>query len=624
MSERIKDENKPKYSLLSNLLLLYREQIKAYPKVKWLVPVNIITQVIIPFIGTLIPAVAVSIITGSEGAGYFVTAVGGIVVIFTVLNFVQKYTDVWINQINLWMRCNDFFKALLMKSITTDYDNVEPQKQQKLIEKAREALNSNWDGVEIMYKSTPIVILNFIGMLGYGTVILALDVKILIILVLMTIFNFKLNDYARNYMSKHWDEEVKLHRTIDYLYGKSTTLENGKDVRIYQMEGWFKKVFDTAIKKINKLHVSMEKRWYLPVASDTVFSAVRDFAAYIILINLVLDGRITLSVFTLYIGIIAGFSNWLFGFVNAYADLKRGSLQVGDFRYMLEFPDKFKRKDGLAIPSKDMYPLTIEFKNVCFRYEGAEEDTLSHINLTIRAGESVALVGHNGAGKTTIVKLLCGFYHPTSGEILVGGHPISAYNIDEYYKLIGAVFQEIKPLAFTVAQCVSGSELEETDMDKVRESLKAAGLYDKIESLKEKEMTYITQVFSEKGIQLSGGETQKLMLARAIYKDAPIMILDEPTAALDPIAESAMYEEYNKLTADKTSIFISHRLASTRFCDKIVFLEKGRIVEKGTHEELIKKGRKYAEVYEIQSHYYKESNKNEEDCSTELNEGYAV
>lgn len=623
MSEKIKDESKPKYSLLSNLLLLYREQIRAYPKVKWILPVNIITQVVIPFIGTIIPAVAVSIITGNKGAGYFVAAIGGIVVLYTVINYVHKYTDVWIYQINLWVRCNDFFKALLLKSISTDYDNVEPQKQQKLIQKASDAINSNWHGVEIMYRSTPIVILNFIGMLGYGTAILALDVRILLILVLMTIFNFKLNDYARNYMNKQWDEETKLRRTIDYLYGKSTTLENGKDVRIYQMEGWFKKVFDTAIKKMSKLHVQMEKRWYLPSASDTIFSAVRDFAAYIILINQVLEGRITLAVFTLYIGIVAGFSNWLFGFVNAYADLKRGNREVGAFRDMLEFPDKFKRKDGLNIPSKDKSPLTIEFKDVCFRYEGAEKDTLSHINLTIKAGENVALVGHNGAGKTTIVKLLCGFYHPTSGEILVGGHPVSEYNIDEYYKLIGAVFQEIKPLAFTVAQCVSCSALEETDMDKVRESLKAAGLYNKIEGLKDKEMTYITQVFSEKGIQLSGGETQKLMLARAIYKDAPIMILDEPTAALDPIAESAMYEEYNKLTEDKTSIFISHRLASTRFCNKIVFLENGRIMEQGTHQELIKKGRKYAEVYEVQSHYYKEEKENEED-NTDFNEGYAV
>ncbi|MDP4090910.1 MAG: ABC transporter ATP-binding protein, partial [Bacillota bacterium] len=470
----------------------------------------------------------------------------------------------------------------------------------------------------------PSAIINLAGMLGYGTAILALDIRILVILIFMSIADMKLNEYARNYSEKTRDEEAKLYRTIDYLYTKSTTLENGKDVRIYQMEGWFKEVFASTINKLVKLRVRVEKRWFLPTASGTVLSAVRDLAAYGILINQILDGGITLAVFTLYIGIIAGFSNWFFEFVSAYADLGKASVVVDDYRYMLEFPEQFKREEGLDIPYEEEYPLSIEFKDVTFRYNGADKDTLSHINLTIRAGENVALVGHNGAGKSTIVKLLCGFYHPTEGEIFVGGRSISDYNIDEYYRLAGAVFQEVNPLAFTIAQCVSGSPEEDMDLNRVRESLKKAGLHEKIESLRNKEMTYITQVFSEDGIQLSGGETQKLMLARAIYKDAAIMILDEPTAALDPIAESSMYEEYNKLTENRTSIFISHRLASTRFCDRIIFLEKGSIVEQGTHEELLKKGGKYAEVYEVQSHYYKEGNEKEESFNIEINEGYAV
>jgi ATP-binding cassette, subfamily B, bacterial len=621
MKEKSYYKKKPKYGMFSNLALLYKEELKMYPRMKWLIPINIITEISIPFIGAVIPALAVSIIIGEKGAGYFVGAIGAVVVLYTIINCLQKYTDLWITQTNTWVRLDDFMKKIIIKSITTDYDNVEPQKQQKLMEKAYEALTSNWTGVEIMYKKTPSAIINLVGMLGYGVAILALDIKILIILIFMSIFNLKLNDYARNYMAKCRDEEAKLNRTINYLYGKSTTLENGKDVRIYQMEAWFKEVFHATIKKIVKWKVRTEKRWYLPVAADTVFSALRDLAAYIILINQVLDGRITLAVFTLYIGIVAGFSNWLFEFVGAYGELKKGSIQVDDYRYMLEFPDKFKRKDGLGIPLRDIYPLTIEFKDVSFRYDGADKDTLSHINLTIKAGENVALVGHNGSGKTTLVKLLCGFYHPTAGEIYVGGHSISDYDIDEYYKLIGAVFQDVKPLAFNIAQNISGRDIDETDMDKVQESLRAAGLGEKIEGLKDKEMTYITQTFSAEGIQLSGGEAQKLMLARAIYKNAPIMILDEPTAALDPIAESHMYEEYNKLTSDKTSIFISHRLASTRFCHKIIFLENGSIMEEGTHEELIKKSGKYAEVYEIQSHYYKDNSVN---CNSELNKGYAV
>jgi ATP-binding cassette subfamily B protein len=623
MSKNTTNKKKAKYGMFSNLALLYKQEFEMYPQMKWLLPTNIIVKIAIPFIGTAIPAISISLITGNKGAGYFAGVIGLVILLYTLTNCLQEYTDLKIDLINSWTRLDDFMKKLIYKSITTDYDNVEPQKQQKLMEKAYIALTYYRSGVGIMYTKAPVAIINLVGMLGYGAAILTLDIKILVILILMSIFNLKLNEYARSYVDKNREEEATLHRTINYLYDKSTTLENAKDIRIYKMDIWFKKVFESTMKKMLLWKIRTEKRWFLPVASDTVFSALRDLAAYIILINQVLDGKITLAGFTLYLGIVAGFSNWLFEFVRAYADLKRGSMQVDDLRYMLEFPDKFKRKDGLPIPPKDQYPLTIEFKDVSFRYEGSDKDTLSHINFTINAGDNLALVGHNGAGKTTLVKLLCGFYHPTSGEIIVGGHPISDYNIDEYYKLIGAVFQDIKPLAFNIAQNVSGKDISETDMDKVRESLRAAGIYDKIESLKDKENTYLTQVFSKDGIQLSGGETQKLMLARAIYKDAPIMILDEPTAALDPIAESYMYEEYNRLTANKTTIFISHRLASTRFCDDIIYLENGTIVEQGTHEELIEKGGKYAEVYDIQSHYYKENNDNEAACLIELNESCA-
>ncbi|MDT8715357.1 ABC transporter ATP-binding protein [Clostridium sp. 19966] len=609
MSEKNNEnDNTAKYSIFNNIIFIFKEEIQDSPKTIWLLPINIISEFLVPFIGTVIPALALSLITGNNGAGYFALEIGAVLILYTIINGVQKYSSTLMDYQHVFTRCYNFTKKLIWKSINTDYNNIEPLKQQRLMEKASEAINTNWVGIELMYKRTPTAIINLLGMLSYGTAIMVLDLRILVILIFMSIFNLKLNEYARNYMIKRREEETFLNRTINYLYDKSVSLENGKDVRIYYMEKWFRKIFQNTIEKLVKLRASIEMRRYLPVASDTIFSALRDSAAYIILITQILHNKISISEFTLYIGLIYGFSNWLFGFVNAYSEIKKASVQVNDFRYMLEFPDKFKRKGGINIPSKEQYPLTIEFKDVSFRYEGADKDTLSHINLTIKAGERLALVGHNGAGKSTIVKLLCGFYHPTSGEIFVGGHPISEYNVDEYYKLIVAVFQDINPLSFTIAENISGKTIEETYMPKVREALKAAGLYEKVESLKDKEMSYITQVFSKNGLQLSGGETQKLMLARAIYKDAPIMILDEPTAALDPIAESRMYEEYNSLTSNKTSIFISHRLASTRFCDKIVFLENGRILEIGTHDELIKMSGKYTEVYEVQSHYYKDAN----------------
>ena len=252
-------------------------------------------------------------------------------------------------------------------------------------------------------------------------------------------------------------------------------------------------------------------------------------------------------------------------------------------------------------------PPEIEFCNVGFTYEGGDKPVLKNLNFKIKAGEKIALVGNNGAGKTTIVKLLCGLYPPTEGEILVDGKTIGEIGIDKYQDKISVLFQDTTPIAFSIAENVCGCDLNHIDKARLKESLEKAGIAKKIESLPKKENSYITQTLDDEGIMLSGGETQKLLLAKAMYKNGPFLILDEPTSALDPLAESKIYEEYNSMAENKTSLFISHRLASTKFCDRIMFLDGGQIVEVGSHDELIKKGGKYREIFDIQSHYYQEN-----------------
>ncbi|MDE6750672.1 MAG: ABC transporter ATP-binding protein/permease, partial [Lachnospiraceae bacterium] len=280
------------------------------------------------------------------------------------------------------------------------------------------------------------------------------------------------------------------------------------------------------------------------------------------------------------------------------------SLDICAVREFLDYPETFKMEEGIPITPDLNIPYQIELKDVSFRYPEALENTLSHINLTIRPGEKLAIVGLNGAGKTTLIKLICGFLDPTEGKVLLNNTDIRTYNRREYYRLFSAVFQDFSVLDVTIAENIAQTD-ENINSELMEQCISQAGLTKKIDSLPDGVKTHIGGVF-EDGINLSGGELQRLMLARALYKNAPIIILDEPTSALDPIAESEIYNKYNELTDGRLAVFISHRLASTRFCDRIILIAEGRIDEEGTHDELIAQNGHYADLFEIQSRYYRE------------------
>lgn len=594
------------YTLLSNIIYLYKNLFHSNKLIILWLPVHMLCEILAPLLLVVIPAAAIDIITKGTKIQDFVMVLGGLTIVNMLILFLKEYLGQRINMENTFMRVNKFAIENCYQVFTTDYINVEPEEKQKIIKKALNAISSNWVGIELLLKNTPVLVVNIVGLIVYGSMIYILDYKIILIFLLMLLSNFGLSKLARNFEERKKEIYINYEKQINYLYENSTTLANGKDVRIYRMENWFYKLFSELIKKRVFWTKKIEFMYFLPALSDNLILLIRDILAYSLLIYKVIGGGIGAAEFALYIGVIGGFSNWLNMAVVAYSNLKRANMGVIDFREYQDIDTVFNYGRGKMLPDNKSFPLTIELKNVSFCYPNAAKNTLSNISLKIEVGSKLALVGINGAGKTTLVKLLCGLYYPTEGEILINGVPIQEFNIIEYYSLIGAVFQDMEYLAFSIAKNVAACEEKYIDYKRVRKCLELAGLKEKIESLKYKEKTFLSQNMNHEGILLSGGEMQKLMLARALYKDAPIMILDEPTAALDPIAESELYEKYNNLTKEKTSMFISHRLSSTKFCDRIIFLENGRILEDGNHMELLNKQGKYAHMYQIQSHYYKE------------------
>ena len=278
------------------------------------------------------------------------------------------------------------------------------------------------------------------------------------------------------------------------------------------------------------------------------------------------------------------------------------SLYYKDYADYMALPEAMRQKAALPMMKETAHE--IEFRGVSFCYPSRTEYALQDVNLTIKPTEHIAVVGENGAGKPTFVKLLLRLYDVTEGQILLDGRDIREYPYDEYMKMFSAVFQDYRIFACSVEENVA---FENIDRGRVRKALKEAGVYECVEKLPNKEQTIMMKEFESSGVELSGGERQKVAIARAIYKDAPIAILDEPTAALDPLAEHEIYSNFNQFAGQKTCIYISHRMSSSKFCDRILVFSQGRIVESGSHRELMKKQGLYYEMYRVQASYYKDN-----------------
>ncbi len=593
------------YSLLANMKYVLRKSYAYDKKIRLFLIIHILAQLILPIITLFTTSTIVYMLTNNIDVVPYLWVIGIIVLVSLFIEAVNSWAFNLYNFRSTFARMSVFFVEISREAITKDYEIIEPKSGQKRLSQGMMSIDSNWVGVEQMLKETPKIFVSVIGLIIYTVIVIIYIPWLLIVFVLMSAMNLFLSYRANRYMKKVYPESSKLNRESYYLRSELIDPKYGKDIRIYEMQPWFMKLYETITKKRVKLTAKIQKRYLLANISDSIFLFIRDGISYVVLILIVIGGKIDVATFSFLLGIVFGFSGWVNGSTSSFNGLRKANIDVNHYREFVEYENVFNHAEGLPISGVET-PIKITFKDVGFTYPETDKEVIKDFNFEINAGEKIALVGPNGSGKTTLVKLLTGLYRPTKGEILINDVDILKYNINDYMKLFSVVFQDSVPTAFTIYENVSAEPSEKTDRKRFFEVIEKAGLKEKIESLPNKENTYITQHFDKEGINLSGGETQKLMLARALYKNAPILVLDEPTSALDPLNEERMYQAYNSFTEGNTSLFISHRLSSTKFCDRIIYLENGCIKEVGTHQELMKLNGQYRYVFDTQSQYYKE------------------
>lgn len=554
-------------------------------------------------VAMFLPPTVVALITDNADATRLLIVVLAFTLATVLLYTAKSYLDNTSQPRRSGLRgrvCGD----ILEKAITTDYANLENKKFTDAKQKAHDITSNNSVSTEQVYYTLEKLGSNLLGFIFYIALLIRVNPLILILTASTTVIGFFVRRWANRWQFDHDDENAEYEKRTWYIANLGENNSVAKDIRLFSMLDWLNDVYNRYLALKYNWQKRVQTRHYLADIADCASTFLREGAAYVYLIWQVLYHDLPVDQLVLLFAAIGGFSGWIMGILNDYSTLQRHSLDYCRLREYLEFPDQFKREDGLHIAPQSGKTYTLELRNVSFRYPGAHKDTLQKVNLTISAEEKLAVVGLNGAGKTTLVKLLCGFYDPTAGEVLLDGCDIRSYNREDYYSLFTAVFQEFNILPVSISENIAQVSKTDLDQDKIDHCLELADLAKKIHALPDGSRSLLVKSVNEEAVELSGGETQRLMLARALYKDSSILILDEPTAALDPLAESRLYERYNELSAGKTSIYISHRLASTRFCDRIIFIDNKTIAEAGTHEQLLAAKGKYADLYKIQSKYY--------------------
>lgn len=592
------------YSTFDNLKMLIHHCYYKHKKLFFLLLIEIPIDSLIPLVTMLLPSLILLLVQNSTPL-HFIGIVIPLSILLALLHASSAYLEKFRNIYLIHFRLDLMHQYIYLKRWTVDFESTEKNDFQELFTKAEITTMNNNSATEEIFRCLVKIITSMALILIYVRLLLTISPILILFIIVMVAFGFTARRRSILWMSENKNNWVPTDRKLKYIAKISGDYSYAKDIRLFNMAEWLHGTYESLVEIRQGWQQKESRKHLLADLIECVLTFLREGISYGVLLFMTIQGKLSIPEFILYFAAIANFSDSLFKITKDLIELRKMSLEISDLRNFYNYPEH--QHTTQIFLKKDDFPCAISLSNVKYIYDGAKKETLKGIDLEITAGEKIAIVGLNGAGKTTLIKIICGLLTPSEGSILISGHNRSSFSRNDYYKLFSVVFQDFAIFPTTIAKTIAQCKDEDIDIERVINCLEKADLYDYVMSLPNGLHSKLRKEVYHDAVTPSGGLMQRLMLARAIYKDAPIMILDEPTAALDPIAESNIYKHYNEITEGKTAIYISHRLASTQFCDRIILMENGQIAEEGTHTELMDKGGKYYKLYETQSSYYRDN-----------------
>lgn len=593
-------KRKDSIRLMENIRFLLHHIVRYEKLFLWEAGGYVATASLWAFLPITFPKWIIDELFGQQRISRFIWLLGLFFALSSSMGYLSAYFKARVNSRATKVRTN-FMLQYGDACMTTDFVNTENPDFLNRSKTAFRAVAASMSGIEGFLNRLVELTRNTAVFIGCLAIACLTSVWLIPMVLIVNVASYFIKNKLIYVQHDLKDQIEDTERHASYWNQVATDFSYGKEIRLFGLADWIKG-FLNQYKDIGlRLHTKTEVKNLRVQLACLALYLLRDIAINLYLALRVVRSMLSLASYTMQLSAIMTLSQQINSMLDDWVFLQTESLYLNDYRAFLKSSVPYRDSQRIPIPAA---PYTIEFQEVSFRYPDAQENALSGVSFTLRPGEKIAIVGHNGAGKTTIVKLLCRFYEPQEGRICLNGINIALLDLETYREILSAVFQDICVLAFSLAENISLKEKEEIDWDRLTQTVEEVGLSSRVERLPQKYDTAMLKILDEAGTELSVGDKQKLVMARALYKQGKIMIFDEPTAALDAIAEKEIYENLDKLARGKPTIYISHRLSSTQFCDTILFMENGRVVEQGSHADLMAMNGQYCEMFSIQAQYY--------------------